>query len=192
MTNVSPGNLLNAVARLAPEVKNQLGPNSEFLSDERALWTELSCCVLSSQVPYEMAVAVARRVSEAEVLDNIDRGSFGRIESRLTDLLLEPVEVKGKLRRYRFPRMRAKQLAEAAQTVWERFGSLAGLAEESSNPESMRQWMVEDLPGFGPKQASMFLRNVGLSYDLAILDRHTVQFMVVTGLCSHRPVTTMN
>ena len=38
--------------------------------------------------------------------------------------------------------------------------------------------------GFGPKQASMFLRNIGCTYDLAILDRHVLRYMVMQGLIS--------
>jgi len=36
--------------------------------------------------------------------------------------------------------------------------------------------------GVGPKQASLFLRNVGKADDLAILDSHSVRFMHMVGL----------
>ncbi|GLS17013.1 hypothetical protein GCM10007874_00280 [Labrys miyagiensis] len=57
----------------------------------------------------------------------------------------------------------------------------------------MRDWLVEMAPGFGPKQASMFLRNTGVSYDLAILDRHVLDYMRLIGLrtAQSKPLTTM-
>lgn len=36
--------------------------------------------------------------------------------------------------------------------------------------------------GVGPKQASLFLRNVGTSNDLAVLDTHSLRFMRIVGL----------
>jgi len=187
MITITPEKLLRTVAQLAPEVEQQLqhGPKSQ--PDERALWIELSCCVLSSQVPYEMAVAVARRVDLATMLDHSNRACRKHLEAMLTDILIQPIEVNGRLRRYRFPRLRASQLAGAVEAVSKRFGGLSVLVQQGENPISVREWLVEDVPGFGPKQASMFIRNVGLSCDLAVLDRHTIEFMVLTSLCDRTP-----
>nr|WP_207768743.1 hypothetical protein [Pelagivirga sediminicola] len=62
--------------------------------------------------------------------------------------------------------------------------SLSELLEEFTTAEDARKWLVDNAPGLGPKQASMFLRNVGLSYDLAILDRHVLEYMELLGLNS--------
>jgi len=43
--------------------------------------------------------------------------------------------------------------------------------------------------GFGPKQTSMFLRNVSSSYSLAILDRHALRFMNMVGLVSEQEMS---
>jgi len=48
----------------------------------------------------------------------------------------------------------------------------------------MRQSLVTEISGVGPKQASMFLRNTGKSYDLAILDTHVLRFMDMQNLLS--------
>lgn len=39
----------------------------------------------------------------------------------------------------------------------------------------LREWLVENILGFGMKEASHFLRNIGLGKDLAILDRHILK-----------------
>ncbi len=38
-----------------------------------------------------------------------------------------------------------------------------------------REWLVKNIKGFGYKEASHFLRNIGLGKDLAILDRHIIK-----------------
>lgn len=50
-------------------------------------------------------------------------------------------------------------------------------------------WQIrEDLirigRGIGPKQASMFLRDCGLTTELAIIDRHVLEYMNAVGLVS--------
>src|SRR5207245_8191940 len=49
-----------------------------------------------------------------------------------------------------------------------RLSSLANLFE-------LREWMVENVKGLGYKEASHFLRNVGLGEEFAILDRHILR-----------------
>ncbi|MGQ9468977.1 MAG: N-glycosylase/DNA lyase [Nitrososphaerales archaeon] len=39
----------------------------------------------------------------------------------------------------------------------------------------LREWLVEKILGIGMKEASHFLRNIGLGKDLAILDRHILK-----------------
>jgi N-glycosylase/DNA lyase len=44
-----------------------------------------------------------------------------------------------------------------------------------------REWLVENVRGFGYKEASHFLRNTGCT-DVAIIDRHILRFLVKEGL----------
>lgn len=39
----------------------------------------------------------------------------------------------------------------------------------------VREWLVKNIKGLGYKEASHFLRNIGLGRDLAILDRHILK-----------------
>ncbi len=38
-----------------------------------------------------------------------------------------------------------------------------------------REWLVKNIKGLGYKEASHFLRNIGLGRDLAIIDRHILE-----------------
>ena len=41
----------------------------------------------------------------------------------------------------------------------------------------MRKWIVENVEGMGMKEASHFIRNIGLGQELAILDRHILRIL---------------
>ena len=49
-----------------------------------------------------------------------------------------------------------------------------------------REWLVKNIKGYGYKEASHFLRNIGKGFELAILDRHIlknlVEFNVIDGI----------
>lgn len=55
------------------------------------------------------------------------------------------------------------------------------------NPEMMRQWLVENVKGFGMKEASHFLRNIGLGESLAILDSHILKNLQKYGVIDEVP-----
>jgi len=77
--------------------------------------------------------------------------------------------------RYRFSKTRTGQLAHAREVLAE--VPLSAQLGRNGAARQLRQSLVADIPGLGPKQASMFLRNIGRSYDLAILDTHVLRFM---------------
>ena len=54
-------------------------------------------------------------------------------------------------------------------------------------PESIRGWLIENVKGFGPKEASHFLRNIGLGESLAILDSHILRNLRKYGVIDEVP-----
>ncbi len=46
---------------------------------------------------------------------------------------------------------------------------------EKGTPYEMREWLVSNMKGMGYKEASHFLRNIGLGKGIAILDRHILK-----------------
>ena len=57
----------------------------------------------------------------------------------------------------------------------------------SNNPFEAREWLVENIKGFGYKEASHFLRNIGLGRDIAILDRHILKNLKRYGVIKNIP-----
>lgn len=48
---------------------------------------------------------------------------------------------------------------------------------ESVNGKHARKILIESVTGFGPKQASLFLRNIGYCTELAIIDTHILAYL---------------
>lgn len=50
-----------------------------------------------------------------------------------------------------------------------------------------REWLVRNVRGLGYKEASHFLRNIGLGGDMAILDRHVLKNLNLLGVIEEIP-----
>ncbi|TKB71695.1 MAG: hypothetical protein E8D46_16315 [Nitrospira sp.] len=151
---------------------------------EYELRRELVGCILGSQVRYEMAVEAVENLESAGLLDDAYwcQRNDNEFEGGVFMVLAGRSNASRHKGSYRFPGVRAKQLAQVRSAL-ARAPILSRLAV-SSCPSYLRQQLIEDISGIGPKQASMFLRNIGKSYDLAILDTHVLQFMCMQGLLS--------
>jgi len=53
--------------------------------------------------------------------------------------------------------------------------------------DNLREWLVENIKGYGYKEASHFLRNIGLGKDIAILDRHILKNLKRYGVIDRIP-----
>lgn len=154
--------------------------------EEDELWYELAGCILGSRVSYEQAVAALRYLRSTGLLHfDPDRAKLMEFEKRLVEALSQPIfpsNRKARLQRYRFPVLRANHLRRTAAAIYLSGGSLHQILACGSNPMDARVRIVSVAIGVGPKQASLFLRNIGYADDLAILDRHVLQYMTWLGL----------
>ena len=105
------------------------------------------------------------------------------LSDALRRVLATPLCVNGRMRRYRFYNTKADQLARS-WIVFQSEGGLRSLIDGFEQDQDARAWLVHCAPGLGPKQASMFLRDIGFSQDLAVLDRHILDYMALVGLHS--------
>lgn len=60
---------------------------------------------------------------------------------------------------------------------------------DSSDPVAAREWLVKNIKGIGYKEASHFLRNIGLGEDLAILDVHILRNLQELGVIPQIPAS---
>ncbi len=97
----------------------------------------------------------------------------------------EPSEVSEELVGVRFNKRKAEYICRARSMFCERSlrATLAGFGSSAA----AREWLVENVKGLGYKEASHFLRNIGLGEDLAILDRHILKNLALLGVIVEVP-----
>ena len=137
-------------------------------SDER-LFLELCFCLLTANFQSEKSMVI---------YDAIGNG-FLRLEG---DDLARRLRDLG----YRFPNVRARFIVEARAHIPHLRSVVYG---ELSDAEK-RAWLEKNVKGFGFKEASHFLRNVGVP-AFPIIDRHIVAILDSHGLLDDpgKPIT---
>jgi len=145
---------------------------------EEDLWEELCFCILSSNVPYEMASSALIQLSHKGLLDlDSERINTRLIASELSRPIYHPERKDGSLRVYRFPRNRARNIVGAWNYLYLRNSGLASLLYSKFTPVDLRAALASHVPGIGFKEASHFLRDVKYTDALAVLDTHIVSFL---------------
>lgn len=173
-----------AIGEMCSEVQTLCDgrPDWRLLSEEELLH-EAAICMFGSQMVFEVAVAAADRVRAAGLLslDEITNMQFRDYEARLREVLSEPLsfEFNGSCRQMvpRFRNRLALLLASTVSTIYFRGSSLRKILFSAQSAQEARKMLVERVAGFGPKQASLFLRRVGFCSELAILDTHILDYL---------------
>lgn len=149
-----------------------------YLRTEKELLHEACVCMFSSQMMFEVAEAAAQRIKDRGLLQATKIGDY---EQCLSATLSEPLTIEqgGKVRQFR-PRFRnrlASMLATTVRTMREQGESLQETLCSADSAREARKLLVKQVWGFGPKQASLFLRRVGYCAELAVLDTHILDYL---------------
>jgi N-glycosylase/DNA lyase len=148
---------------------DDLEPKFAIIRDPEKVWQNLIFCILSSQVPANKARHAAQQVASRVQLFH-DYLPIGKLHYYIESVLASP-EV-----RYRFPRSKAAQIADS----WFAFAQVKDVFHNylaSFNDErSARNDVAAKFPGLGLKQASMLMRDIGFSKNLAVIDTHILWF----------------
>lgn len=168
---------------LCAEVRrNDRGVRDWNLRTEEELLHEACVCMFSSQMVFEVAEAAAEQIRDRGLLRaSRYKGSGAEYEQCLRAALSEPLAIErgGKVRHVR-PRFRnrlASLLATTLTTMRDQGQSLRKILFSAGSAREAREILVKQVWGFGPKQASLFLRRVGYSAQLAVLDTHILDYL---------------
>ncbi|HEY8541605.1 MAG TPA: N-glycosylase/DNA lyase [Pseudothermotoga sp.] len=121
---------------------------------EEDLFSELCFCVLTANWSAQGGIKAQRSI-----------GTEGFLNLSEDDLEAFLVAIG-----HRYPKARASYIVRNRSLI----GKLRSLIK--MNPFVAREWLVRNALGIGFKEASHFLRNVGIE-ELAILDRHVLSIM---------------
>jgi N-glycosylase/DNA lyase len=142
-----------------------------FVCTEATLKEQVGFCLIGGfGITAEINHAVFDRLLEQGIFLPGKTPTAAEIET----LLLQPVLVDRKPRRYRFPRQRSVRLADAMRIVELH-------PPNTEDPRRFRDELME-IPGIGPKTASWITRNWLGSDAVAILDIHIVRAGILIGL----------
>lgn len=181
--------LETAVQTVAAHISdaNELTPWRK--TEERILWYELVSCILGSRVKFEISVLAAERLEQSGLLEpGTHQDNYDSYEAKIYQVLMGASETdltRANHRvKYPFPRLRANHIRRSAENVYGQNQSLQILLKSSASASEARNRLTAVIVGCGPKQASLFLRNVGFSDNVAILDVHVLRYMMLLGLAS--------
>ncbi len=137
-------------------------------ADNRVILKELVFCLMTPQSKAKTCAEVADILFEDGAVFNIS-------EKELSDII----------RRVRFRNNKAKYIKEAVKKFNET--DIRVKISSFKSAKEARKWLVENIKGFGYKEASHFLRNIGFGYELSILDRHILKNLVAYGVIDKIP-----
>jgi N-glycosylase/DNA lyase len=153
---------------------------------EDDLWRELVACILGSRVRFEVAHSAVERIEKRRLFCQERRSSrFDHYERDVSNALSGRTLTEDGAdaqNRYPFFRIRANQIRRAAERFYGSRGSVRGFLDAARDIRETRRLLVSEVPGLGPKQASLFLRNIGYVTNIAVLDVHVLTYMSWVGL----------
>lgn len=179
-----------AIMAMCGEVQAQAATKTIWrqLTEPQLLY-EVVVCIAGSQMLFEMAVGIADHLRDCELL-NPSEVVFGNdsYEDRLVQQLSRPIlmrTVDGGIRLVN-PRFKNRLASLIASTVTQIYGdglTLKKILRTTKSARGAREILVSKVCGFGPKQASLFLRRIGYCSELAVLDVHVLDYLeLATGL----------
>ncbi|MCM8760076.1 MAG: N-glycosylase/DNA lyase [Candidatus Omnitrophica bacterium] len=134
-----------------------------------------------NEILKELCFCLLTPQSRAEVCWNCVVKTYKILNDEKTDCSV----LEGLLRGVRFYKTKAKRLLEAKLKI----NQVIEMLVSAKTAEEKRNWLVQNVSGLGMKEATHFLRNIGMSEDLAILDRHILRKLEKIGVIKNIPAS---
>ncbi len=170
----------NAIEVICKDIEQKETMNWKEASEERLLF-ELILAILGSQNRYEVALRFSEEIREYKLLVNNNTMSIDMLTEQIQAILSTALEIEEVSIKYRFPNTKAKFIAYNLLYL-QSYGGLKHLLSQTDDIAKIRAFFVKEIKGIGPKQSSHFLRNVGYSNEVAVLDVHILRYMHIQGI----------
>jgi len=162
MENIKVKELISLYLKLKNRINRRL---NEFKSlyyngSEKDIFRELVFCLLTPQSKAKLCWETVQDLNRNNLIFKGNRNELSKLMNKV-----------------RFKNNKAEYIIKARKLLTNEHTLIDRLKTKSSVYEK-REWLVDNVKGFGYKEASHFLRNTGLGEDLAILDRHIMKNLV--------------
>ncbi len=140
--------------------------------EEDKIFDELTFCLFTPQSKAKVCWDTVEKLRENDMLQDGKKS-----------------EIADEIKRVRFRHNKSEYLVEAREKFLDDDFSLKEKLKEFDDPKNARKWIVDNIKGLGLKESSHFLRNIGYTQDLAILDRHILKNLEDLGVIEEVPKT---
>lgn len=146
--------LLQKIADIDEQTKQEIQSRIKEFENCEDWFSELCYCILTANASAKSAIRAQEEI----------KNEFQKLTKRQISARLQKVG-------YRFYNKRAEYIEHAKQ-----FADIRGIVRWLGDGKTAREWLIRNIKGFGYKEASHFLRNVGFK-DVAIADRHILRLL---------------
>ena len=151
--------LLSSYRKKRYQIKKKLKEFEDlYKSNDEYIFGELCFCILTPQSKAIYCDEAIRELIRSGLLSKGDKS-----------------DIKASLSRVRFPNSKASYLIAARKVFKNSRGFDVKSKIDEGNIPKTREWFVRNIKGLGYKEASHFLRNIGLGDNIAILDIHILR-----------------
>lgn len=163
--------------KIKPDIEKRLKEFTRIWknADECALFIELAFCILT---PQSKARTCWRAIENLVAGDILFQGNYDKINKELNIV--------------RFKNNKTSYLIEAREKFLRRNKGESlreNISRRYKNICDAREWLVKEVKGYGYKEASHFLRNIGFGADIAILDRHILRNLKLFNVLENIPAS---
>ena len=166
------------IEKLYESIKEEIDKKIEeykeaFNYDNKDFFAEIAFCILTPQSKALNAWKIIQTLKENELLFTANSDT---LENYLNSI--------------RFKKTKAKRLVSLREKL-----SINGSLEakkiifNGDDVFKIREWLVKNIDGFGYKEASHVLRNLGFGENIAILDRHILRNLLKLEVIDEIPKT---
>jgi len=166
---------LETYSRIKPDIEKRIAEFKKIRdkASDKELFCELVFCIMTPQSKAKSCGKALELLIKNNLIFN------GTAE-----------EISEKINIVRFRNNKAKYIVEARGKFndGKKF-KMKEILLSQGDVKKIREWLVKNIKGIGFKEASHFLRNTGFGDEIAILDRHILKNMILSGILSEKPKT---
>ncbi|MBT4870095.1 MAG: N-glycosylase/DNA lyase [Candidatus Diapherotrites archaeon] len=166
-------NICSTTPTLNKKIKQTLREFKSVWKSDQLVFEELCFCLLTPQSSAKQAFKAIDLLRKNKLLS---KGSAKAKEKYVRNVRFYITKAKRlEIAQKKFPQKRIKQILKTN-----------GLPKDAIK---CREFLVKEVNGYGYKEASHFLRNIGFGKDIAILDRHILKNLLKCKIIKEIPQT---
>lgn len=163
--------LQNTYKKLYKEIENKMNHFEKIWENDLDIFTEMIFCLCTPQTKAQSGWKATYELKNSGIL-------FDGNEDQIAEILSN--------NGVRFKNKKARYIIEARLRFMPREGFslksfISSMLDKQGQIET-RNWFANKVKGYGLKEASHFLRNIGQGDDLCILDRHILRELDAYGV----------